>query len=66
VVFEIIKNYPFHLLKYFRLRELPVSIVFIKISIKELLAPITSSTPQRTSSFHERTDKEPVVLLALV
>jgi hypothetical protein len=25
-----------------------------------------SSTPQRTSSFHERTDKEPVVLLAVV
>jgi hypothetical protein len=40
--------------------------VFKKISIKEMLAPITSSTPQRTSSFHERTDKEPVVLLAVV
>jgi len=66
VAFEIIKNYPFQLLKYFRLRELLVSIVFKKISIKELLAPITSSTPQRTSSFHERTDKEPVVLLAVV
>jgi hypothetical protein len=37
-----------------------------KISIKEMLAPITSSTPQRTSSFHERTDTEPVVLLAVV
>ncbi len=50
----------------FRLRELPVSNVFKKIRIKELLAPITSSTPQRTSSLHERTDKEPVVLLAVV
>jgi len=60
------KNYPFQLLKYFRLRELPVSKVFKKISIKEMLAPITSSTPQRTSNFHERTDKEPVILLAVV
>jgi len=34
--------------------------------MKDLLAPITSSTPQRTSSFHGRTDEEPVVLLAVV
>jgi hypothetical protein len=31
-----------------------------------MLAPITSSTAQKTSCFHERTDKEPVVLLAVV
>jgi hypothetical protein len=31
-----------------------------------MLAPITSSTPQRTNNFHERIDKEPMVLLAVV
>jgi hypothetical protein len=31
-----------------------------------MLAPVTSSTPQRTNSFHERIDKEPVVLLVIV
>jgi hypothetical protein len=66
VAFEIIKNTHSSYLSISDLENCLFQLFSKKISIKELLAPITSSTPQRTSSFHERTDKEPVVLLAVV